>query len=100
MLSESAAVAPLRPVPVGVDSSLLLLLLLFDCDDEWGMFKKVRFLSGPAAPSPCCDVFEAVLRRSSVDGGPRDDERGGGIMAALEPGAGLVCRVAEAALLV
>jgi hypothetical protein len=93
MLSESATVAPLRPVPVGVASSL------FVCEDERGMLRNDRFFLGSPSVaetlSPCVDL-EAVLRRSSVDGGPRDDDRGGGIMA-LELGEALGCRAAVGA---
>ena len=66
MLSESATVAPLSPVPVGVCSS-------FDCDDERGMLRKVRFFLSPSAvvalSLPWVDL-EPFLCRSSVDDGP------------------------------
>jgi hypothetical protein len=73
MLSESATVAPLSPVPVGVCSS-------FDCELERGMLRKDRFFFGSpvgtAAPSSAGSVLDGVLRTSSVDG-PRDDDGGG-----------------------
>lgn len=56
MLSESAAVTPLKPV-VGVCASM-------DCEPERGTFKSERF------------CFESPSPASSVDG-PRDDDRGG-----------------------
>ena len=76
MLSdESATVAPLRPVPVGVASS-------FVCDDERGIFRNDRFFFGsPSAvvePSPPCVDREPVLRASSDDGLPWEDGCGGG----------------------
>ena len=61
MLSASAAVAPLRPVPVGVASSFA-----FD-EPAWGTPRNGCF---------CLESASAVLRCSPV-GGSRDDERGG-----------------------
>lgn len=57
MLSESPAVAPLRFVPVGVDSSL------FDCEADRGMLRNERFFLGsPSAPiAPSVVFFDAVL---------------------------------------
>lgn len=94
MLSESATVAPLSPVPVGVCSSL-------DCDDERGILRNDRFClssSWTAALAPPCVDLEPFLIRSSVDGGPREEERGGGTMA-LELGVALACRPASPAQL-
>jgi hypothetical protein len=94
MLSESATVAPLSPVPVGVCSS-------FDCDDERGMLRNDRFClspSGAAALAPPCVDLEPFLSRSSVDGGPREEDRGGGTME-LELGVELGCRPASPAQL-
>jgi hypothetical protein len=93
MLSESATVAPLSPVPVGVCSS-------FDCDDERGMLRNDRFCfspSGAAALAPCEDL-DPFLVRSSVEGVPREEDRGGGTMA-LELGVELGWRPASPAQL-
>ena len=61
MLSESAAVAPLKPV-LGVCVS-------FDCEPDRGTFKSERF------------CFESPSPASSVDS-PRDDDAAGAIVLA------------------
>lgn len=91
MLSESATVAPLSPVPVGVCSS-------FDCELERGILRKDRFFLG--SPSGCVDAvpsadsvdLEGVCCGSSADAGPREEDRGGGTMVF---GAGVAFVAAE-----
>lgn len=61
MLSESAAVTPLSPVPVGVCSSLGL-----DCEPD-------------GTPRNDCFCFESASARPS-EGGSRDEDRGGTIV--------------------
>jgi hypothetical protein len=64
MLSESATVAPLNPVPVGVCAS-------FDCEFERGMLRRDRFFLGsPVGAAPLSPASELA------DAGPFDDDRG------------------------
>jgi hypothetical protein len=83
MLSESATVAPLSPVPVGVCDS-------FDCEFERGMLRRERFLVGSPADgapsSPAAEDLDAFRGGSSADAGPLDDDRGGGttVLAAVD----------------
>ena len=67
---------------MGVDSSSFSFSL--ECDPDLGILRKDRFFfgstSGLAGPSPPLLDLEPVLARSSVEGGPREDDRGGGII--------------------
>jgi hypothetical protein len=81
-------VAPLKPVPVGVDSSLDV-----ECCDERGILRNDRFFFGSSSvPSPPYVDFEVVRCRSSVEEGPLDDDLGG-----ARGGLGLAVRLLEGA---